>query len=113
MFKRNRITSDDIREKFLNKYVDSLKNFNTVFPKTILDANFDKKHYTKWRNMHKPESLRRFILNKIRDTTVLDSIKEYLENQSRNKFVDDLLPFSDYTFLDLLKIRIEEIKNNE
>jgi hypothetical protein len=110
---RNKITSEDIRERFLNKYVDSLKNCQRKFPTTILKPSFDSRNYTKWRNNHRPECLRRVILKKIDDPSILLTIEAELRKIDKEKMIESSTPYSSFTFHDLVKIRIEELKNYE
>lgn len=112
------ITSVEIRKKKLKVYSDSLVMFKTTqqLPIFLFSKNFDiEKSDIPLKNNHNSESLRMAVLSNIYDVKLLHEIATaILKNKNYSKIKPDnkSIPFANYTFYDLILIRIEELKND-
>lgn len=72
------ISIKELREKFINSYVDSLNSitqFQSV-PRFFLDYKFDKEKTYYWKSSHHPHSLRKMIIDRIVNKKLLVFIKD-------------------------------------
>lgn len=101
---------------FVNRYADSL-NIHTEgkpLPQFLKDANFDIAHFLYWEHSKQPNSLRYEIMSKVYNQLVLTMITESGDSsyQKLPEAQPEIsIPFQNYSFSDLAKIRIEELKN--
>ena len=111
------ITSTQIRQKKLKVYSDSLLMFKTTqkLPVFLFSKNFDsEKTDIPLKTHHSPECLRLAVLENIHDEELLKNIAEAIsKDKNFTKIKPDYkaIPFSNYTFYDLILIRIDLIKN--
>lgn len=115
----HKITSIDIRNKKIKTYSDSITNFKNTgkIPSFLYQKNFDiEKSDIPLKTNHKPECIRRAVLLNISDEELLLNIskilvkqKDYLQIKPTNKTI----PFANFSFYELILIRIEELKNDD
>jgi len=114
---KTKISTIDIRNKLLKIYADSLINFKSgdKLPVFLFSEKFDYTCNIPLRNRHSIESLRRFVLLEIKDEEVFEKILFALSKSDKKNIKPDVarIPFSKYSFYELIKIRLEELNNNE
>ncbi|PHR72565.1 MAG: hypothetical protein COA67_04775 [Lutibacter sp.] len=111
------------RKEFVTEFVKKLNSFNEneKIPSFFYEHDFDDKNKKYWVSRHSAISLRKLIIEKIDNVTLLKAVlksksrrikKKKRKKRERGYFVVFNSPFQEYSNYDLVKFRLEEIWND-
>lgn len=112
------------RKEFVTEYVKKLNSYNKneKIPTFFYEYNFDDKNKRYWVSRHSAISLRKLIIEKIDNKDLLKAVlkskdrlikKRKRKKRERGYFVVFNNPFQEYSNYDLVKLRLEEIWNDD
>ena len=110
------------RDNFITKYVDSINSYenkvNCKLPYFFTCENFDQKHGSKfWIGMHSSISLRKLIIERIKNYDVLWCAEKSEDPRIRIKDTSKIrclyckIPFDQFSTKELVSLRLDELMN--
>lgn len=113
------------RREFVNEYVKRLNSYsyekNKKIPEFFYKYHFDIENKRNWLNRHTATSLRKLIIDKINNVELLENVLK-----SRNRFIrkckrvpknprnyEVIIPYQEYSTYDLVKLRLQQIINDQ
>jgi len=113
------VTNEDLRESFIQRYADSLNDFDTTkaIPAFVFKYDFDNVHFSSWWGPHHPISLRKLIFDNVDNKILLREVIKMTSSPELDKVITPdeasqiYIPFYRYSTRELAKIRLQEIHN--
>lgn len=100
---------------FVKVYADSINNFfknDSIIPSFLHEVDFDQRPFY-WVGSHSPVSLRYALFKKVHNVDALLEIRDTADSLMKltsQGNIELLIPFRQYSFYDLIVLRINELR---